>query len=60
MIFANPPTFTQRKRVGRDGDVGRGTYTGDGLDMPPRGGAYVPLSFYSHPSSIKSFMNGWL
>ena len=25
VIFANPPTFTQRTRVGRDGDVGRGT-----------------------------------
>ena len=33
VIFANPPTFTQRTRVGRDGDVGRGTYTGDGSDV---------------------------
>ena len=33
MIFANPPTFTQRTRVGRDGDVGRGTTTGDGSDV---------------------------
>ena len=24
-FFANPPTFTQRTRVGRDGDAGRGT-----------------------------------
>ena len=33
VIFANPPTFTQRTRVGRDGDVGRGTYIGDGSDV---------------------------
>ena len=33
VIFANPPTRTQRSRVGRDGDVGRGTYTGDGSDV---------------------------
>ncbi len=33
VIFANPPTFTQRTRVGRDGDVGRGTYIGDGSEV---------------------------
>ena len=33
MIFANPPTRTQRTRVGRDGDVGRGTDKGDGSDV---------------------------
>ena len=33
VIFANPPTFTQRTRAGRDGDVGRGTYTGDGSEV---------------------------
>ena len=33
VIFANPPTFTQRTRVGRDGDVGRGTDKGDGSDV---------------------------
>ena len=33
VIFANPPTLTQRTRVGRDGDVGRGTYIGDGSDV---------------------------
>ena len=33
VIFANPPTRTQRTRVGRDGDVGRGTYKGDGSDV---------------------------
>ena len=33
VIFANPPTFTQRTRGGRDGDVGRGTYIGDGSDV---------------------------
>ena len=33
VIFANPPTRTQRTRVGRDGDVGRGTYIGDGSDV---------------------------
>ena len=33
VILANPPTRTQRSRVGRDGDAGRGTYTGDGSDV---------------------------
>ena len=33
VIFANPPTRTQRTRVGRDGDAGRRTYTGDGSDV---------------------------
>ena len=33
VIFAIPPTFTQKMRVGRDGDVGRGTYIGDGSDV---------------------------
>ena len=33
VIFASPPTSTERTRVGRDGDVGRGTDTGDGSDV---------------------------
>ena len=32
-FFANPPTFTQRMRVGRDGDGGRRTDKGDGSDV---------------------------
>ena len=44
VVFANPPTFTGE--VGRNGDVGRGTYIGDGSDVltdpEPAGHRWLP------------------
>ena len=55
VIFANPPTRTQRTRVGRDGDVGRGTYIGDGSDVltdpEPAGHRWLPSPQLAHRRS---------
>ena len=55
VIFAKPPTCTQRTRVGRDGDVGRGTYIGDGSDVltdpEPAGHRRLPSPPLAHRRS---------